>query len=547
MKNKNKSGILIAFSIFIYFLCYALIVNFNNYYGVSFDLLNGKLKISSLSGILVSLQMMISVTLAGINIRFARICAHLLPLFSIVSMAMYIIRSGDPEAIPGITMQTVCFIAVLIIYGQIKKREQDALTDYLTGTNNRRSIMKSLERMVKCRKPFSVMYIDIDEFKYINDNYGHKVGDNVIKITASRINSVIGSKSILGRIGGDEYVVIVPDGSGETGILSENILKAVKKEIFIGDTDTRCFLTASIGIARYPEDTQNAAELMKYADIAMYNVKISGKNNIRYFESELEVQMNRISKIEALAKEYLTEGSFKFSYQPQYSTNTKELRGFETLLRIRDEDRKLVSVQELISVAEKSDIIFRIDEYVLKNALIEFKPNILKHPDLTLSVNVSAKHISRKEFPDIIRCVLDETGFPPECLEIEITEYCLAGSVDVTVKNMNMLRDMGIEIALDDFGTGYASLSYLSKLPVSLLKIDKSFIDELSDNNSVDFINAIISMGHILGCKVISEGIESQRQLDIVTEKNCDFIQGFLWGAPLDIKMATQLCDKVCR
>lgn len=548
LKNKNKSNILIVAVFFIfYFFGYMMIVMLNDISQDSIPFMGGEIQIASISGIIASLQMMISVTLSGINLRFARISAHLLPLFSAISTTFYIIRSGNPTAIPGVTMQVVCFIAVIIIHGLIKRREKDALTDYLTGAHNRRSISNSLERMVKSGKPFSVIYVDIDEFKFINDNYGHKIGDRVIKVIASRISDLIDSKTVFGRIGGDEYILLVPGDISVSEKLSGDILDAVKKEIYIGDTNTCHYLTASIGISQFPKDSKNSSELIRYADIAMYSVKSTGKNGIKLFEKELETEMMRISGIESLAQKYITEESFKFAYQPQYCAKTKKLRGFETLLRIREEDRNIVSTQELISVAEKSDIIFRIDEYVLKKALEEFKPNIQKYSDLILSVNVSAKHISKKGFPLAVERILAETGFPAEQLEIEITEYCLAGSVDTTIQNMNKLRKLGIKIALDDFGTGYASLSYLSRLPVNLLKIDKSFIDRLSDSSSVDFISAIISMGHILGCEVISEGIESQSQLDIVTEKNCDFIQGFLWGAPLDIKMASELCEKICR
>lgn len=548
LKNKNKSYILIvAVFIIFYFLGYMMIVMLNDISQDSILFMGGEIQIASISGIIASLQMMISVTLSGINLRFARISAHLLPLFSAISTTLYIMRSSNPTSIPGVTMQIVCFIAVIIIHGLIKRREKDALTDYLTGAHNRRSITNNLERMVKSGKPFSIMYVDIDEFKFINDNYGHKIGDRVIKIVASRISELTDSKTIFGRIGGDEYILLVPGDISVSEKLSGEILDAVKKGIYIGDTNTCHYLTASIGISHFPKDSKISSELIRYADIAMYSVKTAGKNGIKVFEKELETEMMRISNIESLAQKYISEESFTFAYQPQYCAKTKKLRGFETLLRIREEDRNIVSTQELISVAEKSDIIFRIDEYVLRKALEEFKPNIQKYSDIILSVNVSAKHISKKGFPLAVEHILSETGFPAEQLEIEITEYCLAGSVDTTIQNMNELRKLGIKIALDDFGTGYASLSYLSRLPVNLLKIDKSFIDRLSDSNSVDFISAIISMGHILGCEVISEGIESQAQLDIVTEKNCDFIQGFLWGAPLDIKMASELCEKICR
>lgn len=548
MKRKNKfnAGFLACLILTaLYFVCYAGIVTLTkmNY---SIPLMNGKLDISSCNGVIVSVQMLIcTIMTVFLPKRSGGTIALLLPAFSISSMAFFMFRSGNPGAIPGICMLFVCLISISCIRQQIFKREKDALTDHLTGTHNRRSIMRNLEKMVNCEKPFSLLYIDIDEFKFINDNYGHKAGDKVIKTIADRIYNLIDSKCIFGRIGGDEFIILVP-GQNTVSDTAKKVHNIIKEEISYDETGTTHYITASIGIARFPEDAKTSEELIKASDIAMYNAKTSGKNRIQYFEKAFETEMLRNAQIESMVRQYLSEESFTFTYQPQYCSKNKKLRGFETLIRVREEDRKIISTSELITVAEKSDLIFRIDEYVMHKALAEFNPIVKEFPDLTLSINISAKHISRKGFVSIMKKALDETGFPPSSLEIEITEYCLAGSVDLTIENMNKLRDLGIQFALDDFGTGYASLSYLTKLPVNLLKIDKSFIDYLENDknaeSSCDFISAVISMGHILGCEVISEGVESPKQLSILKEKKCDYIQGFLWGTPLDLNMAKKLC-----
>ncbi len=547
MKNTHKpgAGILICILLIIlYFLCYVGIVTINALGQYTIPVMGSELSLDSCNGILISVQMLICTVMTVILAKKGSIIALILPAFSILSMTSKMIRLKDPAVIPGISMLFVCFLSVLFLRRQILSRERDALTDYLTGLHNRRSIIRNLEMLTKKGKPFSIIYVDIDDFKFVNDNYGHKAGDSLIREFAKRITAEINSKSIPGRIGGDEFIVLVP-GQNEVMKTAEKLYESAKKEVLFDDSGANHYITASIGIARFPDDASTASEMIKCSDIAMYNAKASGKNTICCFNKKYEEELLRKTSIEALIKQYLTNQSFMFAYQPQYSSGEKKLRGFETLLRIRDEDRKMASTSELISVAEKSDLIFQIDEYVLRHALTEFRETALRYSDITMSVNVSAKHISQKGFVMLIERILEETGFPAKNLEIEITEYCLAGSVKTTIENMKKLREMGIQLALDDFGTGYASLSYLSKFPVSLLKIDKSFIDSLESDseNSTDFISAVISMGHILGCEVISEGVETQHQLDILREKKCDFIQGFLWGTPLSLNKATELCS----
>ena len=206
-------------------------------------------------------------------------------------------------------------------------------------------------------------------------------------------------------------------------------------------------------------------------------------------------------------------------------------------------DGTVVSPGEFIPVAEKGEQIIRIDDYVLHRAMTEFKSIVINNnPDLILSVNVSAKNIGTLDFPDRIRGILDKTGFPAHNLEIEITEYCMVQSIKITVENIRRLRAMNIQVALDDFGTGYTSLNYLSQMPVNLLKIDKSLIDDIErSQKKCEFVNAIISMGHLMGCEVISEGVENTMQLSKLDDNNCDYVQGFVWGKPLPYEAAKAL------
>ncbi|MBP0961917.1 MAG: diguanylate cyclase, partial [Oscillospiraceae bacterium] len=456
MENRNKSKnygiILIAALLIAFIVSNVLIAIMNSEQAVSrMPSLSNPFFISCAKGVITSLQMLVCIILASMRQKSARVLAHFLPAFTLVSSTLSLIRLQNKEIIPGITTMFVCLIAVIIIYRQISKREKEAFTDYLTGMNNRRSIMLRLNDKIKAGKPFSVLYIDIDDFKYINDNYGHEAGDEVIRTVAKVADSNISSKDVFGRIGGDEFILML-NGVNRTNDIVAEIRDELKKPIPIQETGSQIFITASIGVARFPDNADNAQKLIHCADMALYNVKTNGKNDVRYFEEKFRETMKKNAYIESLANKYLAEKSFTFEYQPQYHTETKTLRGFETLIRIRPEDCETVPIQDLIDVAEHSDLIFQIDSYVLRYALAEFKETALKHPELILSVNASAKHISKKGFVELVEKALDENSFPAENLEIEITEYCLAGSPNLTIENMNRLRAKGIKIALDDFG-----------------------------------------------------------------------------------------------
>lgn len=518
---------------------------FVNRLGVDYLSLFGlEIGVGNLSGIFTSLQMLMCIIMVCINYRNGTTLASILMTISLINTTSSILINHSMAALPGITTLIISFIAVLVIHHQLMLREKEAITDYLTGLNNRLGLFMHLSNRVRKSTPFSLIYIDLDSFKFINDSMSHKVGDDVLCQISDRISSVVGKHGIVGRMGGDEFIVIL-SGNIAPEIISKEIISSVCQEIKVNDNNeiTSCYVTASIGIASFPTDTRDADELVKLADIAMYQAKKSGKNKFVRYNSEITDQSVRQAYLETVIKQALDKDSFYLVFQPQYNSSTKQLRGFETLLRLKDARGDNISPAEFIPAAEKTDLILEVDDYVLRKSMNTFS-DVVKSASapLIISINVSAKNIGNQKFPDKVKAILEETGFPASSLEIEITEYCLVQSLDTAAENLKKLKEMGMKIALDDFGTGYASLSNLSGLPVDLLKIDKSFIDNIeSDTVSNDFINAVISMGHILGCEVISEGVETEAQIDLLHKQNCDYIQGYVWGKPMEYNDALKL------
>lgn len=326
---------------------------------------------------------------------------------------------------------------------------------------------------------------------------------------------------------------------------ADKILEIIREKTIVSTDGSNidCYVTAFAGVVAFPNDSTSYETLLKYANMSMSVALRQNSANACPFRSEMESNIKRQAELEHLVKEAIENNYFYLVYQPQYFFNEKKLHGFEALLRMKLPDGTVIGPNEFIPVAEMSEYIIFIDDYVLRRAMNEFKDIVLNHDgDLTLSVNVSAKNIGAVNFPQKIERFLNETGFPAKNLKIEITEYCMLSSVATTIKNIEELRSIGVLFALDDFGTGYSSLNYLSQLPVNLLKIDKSLIEDVeTDEQKCEFVNAIISMGHLIGCEVVAEGVESEQQLKKLGENNCDIIQGYVWGKPLDYETAIEL------
>ena len=308
-----------------------------------------------------------------------------------------------------------------------------------------------------------------------------------------------------------------------------------------------CDVSLAAGVVHIDQNydkEKNSSSILRYAEMALAEARKSSEQKICLYDDSLLNQDFEQQEAEFLIKDAMTHDWFYLVYQPQYITNGKKLRGFETLIRCKKPDGSIVSPVNFIPAAEKSNLITEIDDYVLRRAMTEFKPVLEKSKkDFIVSINVSAKNIATENFAQKIKQMIDEIQFPAENLEIEITEYSFVESMENTVDNILTLRTLGVQIALDDFGTGYTSIAQLMKLPVNLLKIDKTLIDNIeTDPVMCDMVDSVIYMGHIMNCEVISEGVENENQLEILKEHKCDFIQGFVWGKPLPYETAVELC-----
>ena len=504
----------------------------------------GKIDLPHFSGVCCACQYGVCLALVRTNKRKGIITSMILLGFALLNLIRVVVSSISFMAIAGLFNMIFYIVTIAWLGAIFAKQEKTAVTDIVTGLLNRRGLYQQLTSLIEDEKPFYLINIDIGNFKLLNDSYGHVYGDLILKKITKLLEDYVGDRGIVTRNTGAEFVIILKNTQDAEKDANE-ILQILTEKIILSDDGDYldCYLTVFAGISAYPKDSKNCEELVNYADMAMVEAVRSNATAAYVFEHSLEEKARRQMELEHLIKESLENDYFYLVYQPQYILDGKKLRGFETLLRMKLPDGTVVSPGEFIPVAEKGEQIIRIDDYVLHRAMTEFKSIVINNnPDLILSVNVSAKNIGTLDFPDRIRGILDKTGFPAHNLEIEITEYCMVQSIKITVENIRRLRAMNIQVALDDFGTGYTSLNYLSQMPVNLLKIDKSLIDDIErSQKKCEFVNAIISMGHLMGCEVISEGVENTMQLSKLDDNNCDYVQGFVWGKPLPYESAKAL------
>lgn len=510
---------------------------------------NGTLLIAgapvNVTGIIQAVMALVCVVLVLLNAKIGIIIARIALSISALLMILAMVRSKMLTPLPGAITILLSLVSCEVIARQFRRMEAESITDYVTKLINRRGLIRELELEQKDSKHFHMMFLHINNLKVINDNLGYEFGDKALVIVSKRIQSVVGKDTIVSKLDGTEFAIAIPE-SEDVRALAEAIMAEVTKKLVL-DCDgvpANFYLRACAGVATYPEDTNSILKLLRYADIAMYHASKNSKEKIVYFNKNLESELIRRAQVEEYIQESLKHDYFFLVYQPQYYANTKRLRGFETLLRMKLPDGTNISPGEFIPIAEKTDLIFKIDEYVLKRAMKEFKEDIANSGEkLLLSVNISAKDISSPDFHNKLSRIIEETGFPAECLEIEITEYSLYDSLETTVANIRSIREMGTKLALDDFGTGYTSLAQLLNLPFDLLKIDKSLVDNIETSEvSRDFVNLVIYMGHIMNSEVISEGVETESQLKLLKDQNCDFIQGYVWSRPLALRDALEMC-----
>lgn len=463
---------------------------------------------------------------------------------------MWAINFSDDKALTiKETLELTSFILAseLYSYKMVEHLKYMSYTDALTKMPNRFASSDYVADLIKRNERFTVVSIDLNNFKSVNDTLGFKAGNKVLIELAKRWKAVSDdesteTKDYITRINGDEFLLVIYGYSNESVLRSDiaRYADALTDHLTVDGCDL--YITASFGYAEYPTDADTSDALISHANLAMNEIKkAKSSDHILKYTSDI-VKNERTLEIENTIRKALKKDTIYYNLQPQYDMEHK-LRGFEALARMKDSEGNFVSPGEFIPVAEKVGLIDKVDSMVFKKAAAFFSSLIKKTDlDLTLSLNASARHLMKNGFVEEIRELLENTGIAPEKLEIEITESILIDSADKALQCINELRDMGVNLAIDDFGTGYSSLSYLNKIPANLLKIDKSFIDKINTNeSSTQYVAAIISMGHILGLDVISEGVEEDEQLEALRSIGCDYVQGYIWGRPMSAEDAEKL------
>lgn len=427
-----------------------------------------------------------------------------------------------------------------------------AYHDSLTGLPNRTMFTEYLDRSIASAKRnqqlLAVLFLDLDNFKQVNDILGHHAGDILLQEVAKRLTQVVrgedyvarestrdGPDRVLARLGGDEFIILLPriPNSHAPRVVAQRLIGVLSKPI--GVTGQECHVTVSIGITLYPSDAGDTDELIKNADIAMYHAKEKGGNTYQYFDSAMNIAAVERLKLENRLRNALEQNHLELYYQPQVHCVTHEVEGFEALLRWRDPDEGLIPPNEFIPLAEASGLILPIGEWVLNQACRQAcawrKAGL---PMRSISVNVSSIQFARQDVPSMVREALAGSRLEPRCLEIEITESVIMRDPETAVQMLNDIKSLGVRVALDDFGTGYSSLSYLRRFPIDTLKIDRSFIREIDEKLAdAEIVGAIAAMAHTLHLRVVAEGVETERQLRAVVDRQCDVIQGFLFSRPL--------------
>lgn len=413
-----------------------------------------------------------------------------------------------------------------------------ALHDSLTKLPNRVSIESTIDKKIKIAKrnnsKITILFIDLDRFKTINDTLGHDVGDELLIETAKRLKSSLRESDEVARIGGDEFLVVLEtlDDEYHAGKVCEKIIELYSKPI--NTKEYQLNISLSIGVSIYPDDGQDYATLLKHADIAMYQAKDAGKNTFRYYQDQLSVDVQKRLILEQAFKGAIENNEFFIMYQPKYTLTDKKIVGLEALVRWENKYLNSVAPDEFIPIAEDTGFILELGQFIFRQACKDFL--IFKEHSTTLkrvSINISAVQLYQETFVEDIISIIDEVGINPESIMLEITETYIMKNIQHSMKVLNEFKKAGLYISIDDFGTGHSSLSYLKKFPINELKIDKSFVDGiLNDQNDTVITQSIIGLAQNLGYETIAEGIETQEQEEYLANNGCILGQGFKFCRP---------------
>lgn len=441
-----------------------------------------------------------------------------------------------------------------IKYDELHKNRESirklAYTDHLTELPNRIAFIEMLDNIMltlRSDEIISIMDIDLDNFKNINDTLGHSYGDELLIDVTHRIKQVLDDNDYLARIGGDEFVILTQNLK-DTVDYEDKIKKVRNVFTFPFELSSKeYFVTVSIGVAFAPEDGKTAQTLIKNVNSAMYVAKANGKNTYAYFEQTFNQMLTDKIELQSELRKAIEKGEFVLYYQAQMDLMDKKIQGFEALIRWQHPSKGLLYPNDFIYLAEESGLIVPIGQWVLKTACLQLKEwTEMGYDDISIAINMSARQFKDKDFVQMVYSTIEETGIDPNRIELEITESVALEDLDYTVSTIKELKNIGVRFSLDDFGTGYSSMSYLKRLPVSNLKIDKSFLDTVMDDTSDQkIIQAIITLARSLDLHVIAEGVEREDQEKFLQDSNCNMAQGFLYSKPLPKEKAVEFLNSI--
>ena len=446
--------------------------------------------------------------------------------------------SGVTDEDNEVSSYVVVFSDITSIKDSQAQLELLAHHDSLTGLPNRalfnERLHHALQRAQREKTGVAVLFVDLDRFKNINDSLGHTAGDQLLERVAKRLTKAVRDEDTIARLGGDEFTILLEDVDSPpaAGAVARKVLETIARRLDLQGHEFH--ISGSIGISLYPEDGEDVTTLLKNADNAMYRAKEKGRNNYQFYTSELTAAAFERFEMESSIRQALRKGEFELYYQMQMSVRGEQVVGAEALVRWRHPQLGLIAPSRFIPLAEETGLIVELGEWVLRSACrqaVQWQNSGL--PQIRLAVNISTVQITRGGLAETVSRILEETGLEPQRLELELTEGMVMQQTSPTMRTLNELREMGVTLAVDDFGAGYSSLSYLKRLPIQRLKIDQSFVHDItSSSNDKAITRAIIVLAKSLQMTAIAEGVENAAQLEILRSEGCEEVQGWLYGEP---------------
>jgi diguanylate cyclase len=415
-----------------------------------------------------------------------------------------------------------------------------ARTDSLSGLSNRNSLNEYINRLIltskRIKKEFAFLYLDIDHFKSINDSLGHNIGDELLQSISSLFKKILRPSDFIARIGGDEFVIIIEDYESYFDL--SNVIDRIQNELTKNWTIKThpINISCSIGVSLYPKNGETQIDLMKNADIAMYEAKKLGRNQYHFFTETLNETVQNSILLDKNMRLALKNDEYELFYQPKVELKTSEITSVEALIRWRTPTDGIINPDTFIQLAEDNNFIQELGVWIIDEAISQYVDWRKKNIDIAISINISAKQLLKSNFAEELISKLRFNQINPSKIDLEITEYIFMQNSTETNSNLDKLHDYGISISLDDFGTGYSSLSYLKKFPITYLKIDKSFLDDFNTKEGSTFVETIVKLGQTLNMKIIAEGVEKLEQVEYLKKIKCDQYQGYFCSRPLKAK-----------